>query len=670
MSDGGIKLKYTGDSSEAIKAVAAAQKAITALEKENAKLHETSAKGSAAYAKASADTKKIIAGLTTEQEKHNRRVEELNRLKEHGKITEKQYADAVKESNRQLHTTRGTLGDVEKAHVSTFGAAAIGRLAAYAGGFALVSAGIAQAVKLLSELDAKSQEAFTRLQGERAGMSELAGLAGSPAEAQQYVAEAKKAFESGVGKTQDEAAALHYQLRSTNLYEQRKIFEDLSRSGAIRDITPVVSAVDMMQSAFGVKETGDATALISKLYRSSDVTRYEVPEIAQAAAAPSLFAKNLGQTDEELIAQLTVAGKVMPIAEAGTGMERLLLTMQEKDAFKGLGAERSLLDIQAMQKGDIGYFGGAEQAKTRLGEMKMKPDDIADWMTRAEAGQGMDPAAFQTWMGEKRGMVAFEAIMGQMDMFRQEMVGLPKAEETRLAEMKTTLPGAVPEIRAGQLAEVSKRGSEAEDRLEGEARALSEAILAERDTAVKAAIPGRTGQAASILGRGLAKWQQMFVGDEALINQTAAGGVDVSPELRQQAIQHRMRVALERLAAEQATLGEGQVGQVGGLSPEAQQQLQLGPTSVVPVIPEIDAFPETSPLLPNLPPSRSEQLAGVLDTRPLETKTDAQTVAIREQTTEIRGLRQDLQQVPVVPVPVRVRPMPPSTSTANRMHSE
>ena len=503
MSDA-IRLKSTSDNKELIKSLDAAQKRMLGLEKQLEKTSAKSKKLTAEQRAMARHAKKAFEEAQSPLQRYENKMKRLERAFKKGAITQREFEAGSKKLKRELHQTQGGFSMVAKASETAFNPM---KLTAFAGGIVSVSALLKKATDLLNEMDEASRRAFDQAKEARPGMAELAGLAKTPEEAQKLVTKARKAYDTGVGKTEEEAAGIHYKLKSAGLYEEREVFEELSRSGAIRDVIPTVGATARIQSAMGKAETGDAMAVMSKLYQASDVTQYTVPEIGAAAAEPALYAGRLGMKDEELLAQLAAAMQVSDPGKSGTQATAFYSTLLEKGGFKGLSAE---------------------QMMTKVGET-LAPMSEADQ---------------KKWFGRKEGQTFYQTLLTNQETFRQQMQALPEAEQMQLARVKASLPDVDSLLGATRSADEAKRSSAAEDRGAGEARALVEAVFAERDTAIKEKMPGRVGQAFSTVGRSIVGLVQRVAGDEAVLENTMVRDAELSPELRGRITRHKARAGM------------------------------------------------------------------------------------------------------------------------------
>ena len=410
----------------ALKAIGRATKDVS---NENAKMERAAAQ--------------TLRSIQTPQERYNQKIGELKHLYDKNKLSLDQYRRAVEQVESQYKRASDSGEDA-------FGDKALRNLVQYTAGIASIAALLGKAVQMFHDLDAEAQAAFDRMKDSRAGLAELAGLAKSPEEAQQLVETARKAYERGVGKSEDEAAGLHYKLKSTGLYEERKVFEDLSKSGVVTDVIPTIGATAKIQAAMGKAETGDATAVLSKLYQASDVTQYRMEEIARAAAEPALFAGKLGMKDEELLAQLAGGLQTLDVSKVDSGARAYYQALLQRGGFEGLSAEKQMAEV-----------------KKRLGTM--------------------DAEEQKKFFGSIEAQTFYEALMTQQGQqtFREQMVALPEAERTQLAIQKTMLPEVDTGLRRTRIAGEATRRREAQDIPEGRDRALAEAIIEDRVASLK-----------------------------------------------------------------------------------------------------------------------------------------------------------------------------------------
>ena len=430
----------------------------------------------------------------TPMQRYQAKLNMLDAALKRGIITRQQYNAAVAKSKAELDHAGTSLRTSARAHDSTFGTAAIQSLGQYALGVGSISAALAKAVELFRALDQEAQEAFERINESKAGMAELAGLARTPEEAKAFVDTARKAYDQGVGRTEEEAAGLHYKLQSTGLYNDRKVFEELAKTGAVRDVMPTVGATAKIQAAMGTEETGDATAVVSKLYAASDATQYTMPQIAKAAAEPALFGAKLGMSDEGVLAQITGALQTLDVSKVDSGARAYYQALAQRGGFEGLNATEQITAVQ-------------------------------------ERTAPMDAEDRTKFFGSIEAQTFFEALTTQrgQQVFQEQLVALPEAERTQLALTKAQLPDVDPALRKARLAELAERKKEAEDRDEGEQRALTQAILDERQARTKR----EHGNALAYIERGAMTTGRMFLGDE-FVEQEASHDPLLSSELREE----------------------------------------------------------------------------------------------------------------------------------------
>ncbi len=631
---GEVRLKTTADNRELLRTLDEVNKRVVTLEKQ---LETTSAKSkklTAEERRVASAAKKAFDDLQSPTQKHQANLEKLNAAVAKGTINQSEYAAAVRKSEMQLSQASGAMSTTARAHDEAFGPKALATIARYAAGVFSISTALQKTIEYFNAMDQLAEDAAGRAKGERAGLAGLAGLATSPEEAQTLLTNAREAFTRGVGKTEDETANLHYALKSAGLYDDprdRTLFENLSKSGVLSDARPAVEATAKLQAAMGVEETGDATAVMSKLYQAADATQYEAQDIAKAVAEPALFAKKLGMSDEELVAQAVAGMAVLPVSKVDSSARAYYQALLLQGGYEGLSATDQV-------------------AKVKQTVSPMSAEDQKKYFGSVEAQTYYEILASE--QGERT--------------VKAEMAALPEAERNQLAVTKAKLPDVDRGLRLARMEEEARRENQAEDRPEGYDRLLTERIIEERSAAIK-----RKYGSGHAWGQSQAfRWGRWFAGDEATIK-GFEGDRLLSEETRQE-IRTRLHGSTERTPAAETPAPDDRYyrpPQPTPITPPADEVFRGLPGGLPSQLPAPVSLPVLD--IPRLQPAGHP----VGNTQVLEDATRQQTQTLdsgqREMVTLLREISGKLQPVTrITPVPTVTRPLPASTSAANRAFSE
>lgn len=346
---GAGEVKFTADmeGAAALKEVQRLSKELGKLEKSFDKLAKSSKKGTTEKIKLDKQAmeldrqrKRVLEQIITPQEKFNKKMKELNVLVGRGKLTQDQYSRAV----------RQTQGELKKAEVSgkkAFGSGPIRQLAAMAAGVATVTKAVSVLKQAWDGVTAARQAAAGKQRAAFGGLAALLQLAkGDPKEVARLTGAGREFFAAGGAESRDEAFRSTFQLESAGILGDRQLFADLF---GIIDIAQVAGSIGKLQASIGKKETGGAAALISKgIVAAGPLAQTSVADILTAVVPSGKAARELGLSDEELIAAVSVAAQEAKSAEVGgTQVQSFLRALGRRgfvEKFKGKSL-RQILDV-------------------------------------------------------------------------------------------------------------------------------------------------------------------------------------------------------------------------------------------------------------------------------------------------------------------------------------
>jgi hypothetical protein len=625
MSDGEIKNTFTVDNTGALRAIKDAQKEVAKLEKENEKLARSSKKGAQENAEASREAKRLLASLVTEQEKHNKRVAELKRLLADNRISQEQYAAAVRRSQAEVDRA-GQSG------MDAFGPQAIAAVksmaTAVAGG-----AGLAAAWKLVTDEINAANEARKRAGEESVTVADAqAGAlrnlgATDPADRDRFLSDIKS-------------------LADDLQVEEKKLYLLASDALSARGNLSVEQAMEAVR--LGAQVAPDDATGTGKAFAGASL---DIAKLSGASAEESAgFLMNVGQ-----MARVTDTGRlarnVTPALTAAAAHEGDLPTAGATYAALtgGMGDPTGEQTKTAMIK-----FAGA------LDEFLPEVESMRERIAMLQQDEALQKQFLDKYSFEAAAKAPIEQLVtGQgatAEAYADFLGRMPDVEESGdffrqwLATFKTTSLQVTAEMDRAR------------------ARLSENLRTADQDAA-------RAGIAIKDLQQTLEDAGMASLGAKLNTFEASVSGEQLEKVLE---ILQRRQNALE---AGPVILGTGYQG--AWWSPSGPGGMQQEPEHAAPTEADLrkaDALAryiagirDIQARLAEADESRPAPAAAGMSTTALENETRTQTRAVedgnQEIVNEIRGLRQDLQRVtPVTPAPAS-RPLPSNTSLANQQHS-
>lgn len=304
-----------------------------------------------------------------------------------------------------------------------------------------------QKVRQEREKDARSQQqAF-------GGIGSLAQLARDPEHLRYLVSEARKTYRVGATKSEGAAGALQFALTSAELGEYRESVAQLQASGVVQNAKALVDAAAAMEAALGRKETGRFREIVSKAFGASRGAPATVEQILERTALVGAQAKELGLSDEQLLAAIATIAKVSGPERAGTQLQSMLKQI-ERFAIPA-GAVKRGQTLTEMVAGISGQVGEGANIQDILG-------------------------------GRQEAIVGYRTLKDNMSRFQDNIRNVNQAMEDGAFEQKVNLAtNVIPSL----MAEQARRKAEAQRTLAGGPQAtltnLAEAIIDEQTAEMK-----------------------------------------------------------------------------------------------------------------------------------------------------------------------------------------
>lgn len=440
------------------------------------------------------------------QEKLNRLTQELATHVKSGRLS----IDEATTAHRKYRQELGLAAvEGEKVH----GPSALASIGQMAAGYASAAAAVGLIVSGLKEKTAEDERAAQRAIQSRAGLGALSQLAAGEATPEaakkkysSLVAEARGMYAAGATETEGEAGALLFEMVSSDLGERDRAFAtQLRAKGVLQNIGGAAGGFDALKTELGTGEVGSFREFMSKSLAAAKVAPGSFEELPVAAAMSGGSAKQLGVSDEFLLAATAIAGKARNSTSlGGTQVAAFLKQAEVVKGAQGLGGVALIEKIAGMSEKAQGY-GGV------LGD-------------RSEAIQG------------------FRVLRDNLPALRELEASIKKAQGSDLAGTAIGLPDTDDQGNAARTAFVAERRRElASNEASSVQRNTLNAMRSDRQTRLLE--EGRTTDAAFERGVSAAgDWIPGFgwAQEKGLI----AGGEDASAETRE--LMRRTAEAAER----------------------------------------------------------------------------------------------------------------------------
>ena len=392
-----------------------AEKALKKEEAERAKVIEAerlqseSARRRARYEEAlGRKQKQVLREIETPQQRYNQKIKDLNRLRRDGKISEEQYATAV----------RKVTGDLKNQTEASGKATAVDGVVAMAARWVSVGAAIAAATTAVRDYQTAKEEAAQRAIESRRGMGSLAQVAEDEQHFLKLQQKARELYLAGAVSSEDEGARVVFSLQSAGAMKQFGLFKEAGSSKLIEDLAPAAKAAATLQTSMGEAETGDSRAILSKAFGASLYSPATAEKLLEAAAKSGGSAHALGYTDEEVLASTAImATSTGEASEGGTSVAALMRSIDEK-------------------RGEIAGKGGKAPASLREAVLAIR-------------AKNLDSEQLKKLLGRSEAVRAYRGLLQNMPMYERALAAVQKSQETdeigrrlKFHELDPTLMGA------------------------------------------------------------------------------------------------------------------------------------------------------------------------------------------------------------------------------------
>lgn len=359
MAEGTLDMKFYGDAAHIIKEQAKLIKQQNESLEAYKKMGAESKKAGKESEKAAKDAEKAQAVANRELEKFAKATKDINRT------PLEKYADQMLRLNQALKAGRidqetfnraasGAKKEFDAAGKSanvTFGSAMVAKVGTLGTAITALAPAVDIFKNAMTEAFKEADEAANRLRGDAPGLSELSQLANTPEELATMEAGAKRIYLSGATKSLGEAGQLEYTINSASMAKWRDEIAELQASGTVLNMESMVKGAGALEASMGEKETGGFIRLVSKAFGAGADSPARAEEILLSASKIAAPAKEIGLSDEDVLAAIaTYSKEVGTSEEAGTGLKAL---------FAGIA--KSEIPKQTSLKGYVGYLSGLEK---------------------------------------------------------------------------------------------------------------------------------------------------------------------------------------------------------------------------------------------------------------------------------------------------------------------
>ena len=322
-------------------------------------------------AKAQRQVERWNAAALTPLERYNKKLKETALHLKNQRMTQDEARRAVAMHNRELQ-------EAERAGKRAFGAPALAGLKSYAAGMLTVSGAVTVLLSSMREAMAERERAAQASIAARRGLGSLKQLAGSQAEYEALVGEARGIHAAGAAATQDEAGGVLFSLKSAGFKrDTRDLLVQARASDMIQDLAMFGRAIKTAQAAFGAK-AGSPRNVANMAIAAAGESPATVEAITEAAAESAPFATQLGIDPRSVFAATSVlATRAGTAAKGGTQVSALLGAIFKANLGRGRSFEQLIIDLNKLAPEDLkDAVGGRKEA---LLAVKLLGQDIGEF---------------------------------------------------------------------------------------------------------------------------------------------------------------------------------------------------------------------------------------------------------------------------------------------------
>lgn len=457
MNAGNLDITMTADEREVIKAQA---KVIKQQDQMIEKYRKTFAESKRSTKAATKELERFAQKTNqinmTPAQRYRQEMDRLNLALKKGLISQETYNRAVRRAGQQHAAAFSTK------NVTAFSGAMLATLGT-------ITAVAAKLTDVSQQFD-RLKSAHTEGAG---GIAQLAQVATDQQDFRLLTRQARSLYAQGAASSLSDAGQFMFQIRSAGLDSDMDTFARIRSSGLAEDASGLVKAVDVFTRNFGKGETGDASAIVSKLLGASSLTQQSAEAIGAASARGAQFATALGLTDEEMLAAMSQASGLTGSAEqGGTVVAALLKSIEKSELF---------------QEGDLKGKSLREMVQAIQGQVDAGEDLFDILGGRAEAIQG------------------FRIIANDMRAYDKTLRVIKDSERNKELETKLRFAEQDPILAAERAARIAKAKEElsgqktAQKALEQDA-AASDFVRAVRDVTGSEVLASGAEKAAPFIG--------------------------------------------------------------------------------------------------------------------------------------------------------------------------
>lgn len=340
---------------KSLQATLEAGRRIVQMEKERAAAAEQAAREE----KQLVDAAQKIREAISPQEKLNRLYRELGQHVKAGRLTMDEATAAATKYRMEL---TGASVEARKGIASND---FVNSLAATASGYLSIATAIGVVISAMKQHAEEKERAAQKAIQSRAGLGSLSQLAATSSDPEarfaSLVAEARGFVSLGAAVDENEAGALVFELASAGLNRRdREFAAQVRAAGTLQNVGGAAQAYDALKTALGEGEVGNFQEFLSKSLQAAAVAPGSFEQLPIAVAQAGGSAKQLGISDEFLLAAGAILAKTTGSpSEGGTQLEAFL-KQAEKSGLKdieGIGGIALLEKISALPERQQGFGG-------------------------------------------------------------------------------------------------------------------------------------------------------------------------------------------------------------------------------------------------------------------------------------------------------------------------
>jgi len=475
MPEGDVVLKLSAEEADLMRAILKSTQGFKGMTAEVAKGTKASREAAREQTRMGREAKRTWEQTRTPLERYNARLRDLGAMLRSGKINQDTFSRAVRQSKQELR-------EAGQAGKGVFAGGMLQNLAGMAAGWLSISSAINVARQAFQEYRQIQDEAAQKQRQHRMSVGQLSQISETPEDYRRLFRASQQMYATGGAADMSEAAYTVFTLGSAGMLDQRELITELKARGVVPEPGMMTGSATALMDAMGEKQTGTFREVLSKGFAASGFAFATMEKVLAGAAESGLMARQLGYSDEALLAAVAVASRVLDpkgeTVKATSHVKNLLKTLVEKG-----GQFEGMTFLEALDK---------------IGTMGLKGKEKTEWFGRSE------------------GMLAFEALSGNREMFVGAIEKIRRAQAEDLTGQKLRIAGSLSSTVGARLAAETGAGLELSRNYLGTVTNLAQSAQNDIERSLQEEGAGPIRQ---FLKRRLMRWRRYFAGDEAFLEE-------------------------------------------------------------------------------------------------------------------------------------------------------